>query len=238
MKKLDPYEVQLAIQFSERLSTVDLWITMAEELLGAARILEADVVQYWSEVRIEKGRVAGAPGRKCIQGAYFLLTAYAVENFFKALLIHKKRESFRNKLLTSIPKYINEHDLLRLAQTADMKLTLLEEDLLFRLSRSSIWTARYPVPTGPNAITAVREFSDGKTHLVAYYRPEDVDQIHTFVNRLREYVSWETGISDTSGLDPAGKLGIKTADCIRGYTSSVWATPRTLQVDQRREAYL
>jgi hypothetical protein len=201
MKKLEPHEVQLAIQFSERLADAELWIGKAEELLSAARILEVDVVQYWSEVHVNDGRVVSVPRRKNIQGPYFLLTAYGLENYFKALLVHKHRRSFRNKLLTKIPDYIKEHDLLRLAGEVAMKLTVLEEDLLFRLSRNSIWAARYPVPTGPNGITAIRQFSNGKMYLVAYFRPEDVDQINGFVNRLREYVIAETGISHNKGLD-------------------------------------
>lgn len=201
MKKLQPHEVQLAIQFSERLADAELWIGKAEELLAAAKILEADVVRYWSKVHVKDGRVVSVPCRKNVQGPYFLLTAYGLENYFKALLVCKNRQSFRNKLLTKIPDYIKEHDLLRLARKVSMKLTLLEEDLLSRLSRNSIWEARYPVPTGPNGITAIQQFSDGKTYLVAYFRPEDVDQIHGFVNRLREYVIAETGISHNKGLD-------------------------------------
>jgi hypothetical protein len=201
MKKLQPQEFPQAIQFSEQLANAELWIGKAEELLAAAKILEVDVVKYWSEVRVEDGRVVSTLGRKNVQGPYFLLTAYALENYFKALLVHKNRESFRNKLITKIPDYIKEHDLLRLAREVAMKLAVAEEDLLFRLSRNSIWAARYPVPTGPDGITAIQQFSDGKTYLIAYFRPEDVDRIHGFVNRLREYVTLQIRISHNKALN-------------------------------------
>jgi len=191
----------MSIQFSEQLANPDLWIGMAEELLAAAKLLEVDIVQYWSEVHVEDGRVVRTACRKNVHGAYSLLTAYALENYFKALLVHKNRESFRNKLLTRIPRYIKQHDLLRLAREVSMKLTIVEEDLLSRLSRSSMWAARYPIPTGPTAITAIRLFSDGKTYLVAYFRPEDIGLVHAFVNRLWEYVTKEIGISHNQALN-------------------------------------
>ncbi|MCX5886547.1 MAG: hypothetical protein NT096_11675 [Proteobacteria bacterium] len=204
MKKLQHHEFQLAIQFSEELTNTDLWIDMAELLLAAAKLLEAEVIQYWSEVRVEAGQVVSTPSRKNVHGPYFLLTAYALENYFKALLVHKNRESFRNRLLTKIPNYIKAHDLLGLARKVSMKLTIVEEDLLSRLSRSSMWAARYPIPTGPTAITAIRLFSDGKTYLVAYFRPEDIGLVRAFVNRLREYVTKEIGISHNQALNQRG----------------------------------
>lgn len=204
MGKLQPHEFQLAIQFSERLADPELWISMAEELLAAARILQVDVVQYWSEVHVEGVRVVSAPCRKSVQGAYFLLTAYALENYFKALLMHKNRETLRNRLLTKIPNYVKQHDLLQLASEVGIKLTVIEEDLLCRLSRNSMWAGRYPVPTGPNSISAIRQFSDGKTYLVAYFSPADIDRVNDFVDRLREYVTVEIGISHNKVSDSTG----------------------------------
>lgn len=204
MGKLQPHEFQLAIQFSERLADPELWIRMAEELLAAARILQVDVVQYWSEVHVEGVRVVSAPCRKNVQGPYFLLTAYALENYFKALLMHKNRETLRNRLLTKIPNYVKQHDLLQLASEVGIKLTVIEEDLLCRLSRNSMWAGRYPVPTGPNSFSAIRQFSNGKTYLVAYFSPADIDRVNDFVDRLREYVTVEIGISHKKIPDPTG----------------------------------
>lgn len=204
MRKLQPHEIQLAIQFSERLADPELWIGMADELLAAAGILQVEILQYWSEVYVEGVKVVSAPVRKNVQGAYFLLTAYALENYFKALLVHKNRETLRNRLLTKIPKYVQQHDLLQLSSEVGIKLTVVEEDLLSRLSRNSIWAGRYPVPTGPNSISAIRQFSDGKTYLVAYFRPADVDRINDFVDRLREYVAVQIGISRDKAPNPTG----------------------------------
>jgi hypothetical protein len=132
-----------------------------------------------------------APSRRFLQGPYFLLIAYALENYFKARLVHRNQESFRNRLLIKIPNYINQHDLLRLAQAVEMELTVSEEELLFRLSNNSIWAARYPVPAGPNGIITAQKFSDGKSHLTAYLGPRDIDRIHEFIDRCRERVKHE-----------------------------------------------
>jgi hypothetical protein len=181
--RLDQYP--LFIQFSENLADPELWIRKAEELLVAARILEAYVVRYWSKVRVGKdGRLAHLPRGKHVQGPYSLLIAYAIEDYFKALLVYKNQGAFRNRLLNDIPSYFKTHDLLQLGRDVGMTFTIVEEDLLVRLSRNSTWAARYPVPTVPTGIAAMRQFSDGKTYLTAYFRPEDVDRIHRFLDRL------------------------------------------------------
>jgi hypothetical protein len=181
--RLDQYP--LFIQFSENLANPELWIRKAKELLVAARILEAYVVRYWSKVRVSKDRrLTRLPRGKYVQGPYSLLIAYAIEDYFKALLVYKNQGSFRNRLLNDIPSYIKTHDLLQLGRDVGMTFTIVEEDLLVRLSRNSTWAARYPVPTGPTGIAAMRQFSDGKTYLTAYFGPEDVDRIHRFLDRL------------------------------------------------------
>ena len=190
-KKIQRYQLLQAIQFSERLSNATLWIEKAEELFVAAQILEVEVVKYWGEVRFEGTRLIHASCRKFVQGPYFLLIAYTLENYFKALLIHRNRESIRNRVLAKIPKYINEHNLLRLAHAVGMKLNVPEEELLFRLSNNSIWAGRYPVPADPNGIITVRKFSDGKSRLTAYLGPQDIDRIHAFIERCRKSIKQE-----------------------------------------------
>ena len=171
--RLDQYP--LFIQFSENLANPELWIRKAEELLVAAAILEAYVVRYWSKVRVSKqGRLTHLPRGKHVQGPYSLLIAYAIEDYFKALLVSKNPGGFRNRLLNDIPSYMKTHDLLQLGRNVGMTFTMVEEDLLVRLSRNSIWAARYPVPTGPTGISAIRQFSDGKTYLTAYFGPKDI----------------------------------------------------------------
>ena len=154
--RLQPDQLLKAIDFSNRLTDTKLWLRMADDLIAAANILEVEVVKYWSEIQVENKQIVSTSNRKYVQGAFSLLVAYALENYFKALLIHQERKSLKNKLLSKLPKYLSSHDLCKLASKSRFKLDLSEEELLSRLSRSSIWAARYPILVGPNALTAMQ----------------------------------------------------------------------------------
>lgn len=177
-----------AILFTERLVDTRAWVEKADELYTAARILEEDILRYWSAMSIQNGQVIGIPNRTLVQGPYFLLVAYAVENYFKALLIHRHRTSLQHKLLSNLPDYLKKHDLIELARDCKLMLDLSEEELLSRLGRNSIWAARYPVPTDSTGLAAMKKFSDGKAYLTAYLGPNDANRVHDFVDRLRGLV--------------------------------------------------
>lgn len=186
--RLQPDQLRQAIDFSERLTDAKLWVRMADDLLAAANILEAEVVKYWSEIQVENNRIISTPNRKYVQGAYSLLIAYALENYFKVLLINRDRKYLKGKLLTELPKYLKKHDLVKLASESKFKLDVSEEKLLFRLSRSSIWAARYPIPIDHYKLANMKMFSNGQYYFIAYYAPDDINRIHNFVDRLRNHV--------------------------------------------------
>jgi HEPN domain-containing protein len=177
------------IDFSNRLTDTSLWIRMADELVDAANILEAEVIKYWSEIQLdEHNHPVSASGRKYVQGEYSLLIAYALENYFKALLIHRNQKDLKGRLLTKLPGYLHTHDLGELASKLKFKLDTSEEELLCRLSRSSIWAARYPIPIGPEALANMEKLSNGQSYLVAYSAPQDIKRVHNFIDRLRNHV--------------------------------------------------
>jgi len=193
--RLPPDQLLQAIDFSNRFTETELWIKMADELIAAANVLEAEIVKYWSEIRLdEHNRPVNTSGRKYVQGAYSLLIAYALENYFKALLIHRNKKDLKGWLLnkklvnTKLPKCFFKHDLGRLASELKVKLDISEEELLCRLSRSSIWAARYPVPIDAEGLANMKKFSTGQSYFIAYYAPQDITRIHDFVDRLRNYV--------------------------------------------------
>ena len=161
----------------------------ADELIAAANILEVEIVKYWSEIQFDEHKQpVNTSGRKYVQGAFSLLIAYALENYFKALLIHRNQKDLKGWLLAKLPGYLNQHDLGKLASKLNFKLDASEEELLCRLSRSSIWTARYPVPIDADGLANVKKFSTGQSYFIAYYAPQDIKRICDFVNRLRNYV--------------------------------------------------
>jgi hypothetical protein len=191
-KKVDPNHLTQAIMYSEQLVNTESWIAKADELLAAASILETDIMQYWSAMSIENGQVLGIPNKKLVQGPYFLLIAYALENYFKALLIYRNKDSLRNRFFRPLPDYLKKHDLIELARDVNLAIDLAEEELLLRLGRNSIWSARYPVPDGPGAL-AMKKFSDGTYYLTDYLGPNDLSRVRGFVDRLRGIVIKETG---------------------------------------------
>jgi len=177
------------IDFSNRLTDTKLWIMKADELIAAANVLEVEVEKYWSEIQIgEHNQPVNTSGRKDIQGAFSLLIAYALENYFKALLVYRNQKNLKGWLLTKLPRYLNQHDLIKLASKLRFKLDISEEELLCRLSRSSIWAARYPIPIEPESLANMKNFSTGQSYFIAYYAPQDIKRIHDFVDRLRNYV--------------------------------------------------
>ncbi len=186
MSKLKPTpNLSEAIEFSHRLIDTSLWIRNAEELQAAAAVLEIDIRLYWSECRVKDNHDIQVSNRKYVQGPYSMLMAYSLENYFKAIIIHDKSDSLRGILLTNLPRYLNDHNLVQLAKQAKVTLDISEEELLNRLSRFSTWAGRYPIPTGPNALTTMQKLSDGKTYLAAYLAPHDIDRINKFIARLR-----------------------------------------------------
>ena len=186
--KPQPHQVLQAIQFSERLTDTRLWIEKADELISAANLLEAEALKYWSEIKVENTRIVSIPNRKNVQVAYLLLIAYALENFLKALLIHQNQKTLKGRLLQKLPSYLLSHDLIELSSKARFNINVSEEELFCRLSRFSIWKARYPVPLYSDALANMKILSDEKAHFTDYYKPQDINLIHNIIDRLRKYV--------------------------------------------------
>ena len=190
-KKFDPRRMFEAIQFSEQLSDPQLWLRKADELLAAARVLENEIQAQWAEIKVENGHIVSASGRIDVHAPYFLLVAYAVENFFKGLLVHRNRAELRGWVLSSLPQYLNEHDLIKLAKRVGFSTDVAEQDLLTRLSRNSIWAGRYPVPTGPDGTRALKQYKDGRVYLTALFYRDDARRVHDLLDRLRSCVAAE-----------------------------------------------
>jgi hypothetical protein len=192
-KKLNPSKLLQAIQFSEHLCNAKAWMQKAEELLAAAYLLEDEIRTQWAEIKTDRLQVVRTSGRTSIHGPYFLLIAFALENIFKAILIHRNNKMLRNLLLTSLPTYISDHDLIRLARKSEFPTSVTDQDLLVRLTRNSIWVGRYPVPTGPDGMRALEKYADGNIYLTAFYALEDLDRLRNLVDRACSFFLTEFG---------------------------------------------
>ena len=190
-RRLQPKQILQAVQYSEKLIDTTLWIGKADELINAANLLREEVIKYWSEIKIENGKIVGIPNRKNVQQAYFLLITYALENFLKVLLVHQNQKKLKGLLHQKLPDYLLTHDLIKLSLTAGFKINLYEEELFCRLTRFSIWKARYPIPINSDILINVKILSDEKAHFTDYYKPQDIHLIDNIIDRLRKHVLTE-----------------------------------------------
>lgn len=167
------------------------WIQKADQLMEAAHLLEIELTRYWNSVSLED-EVPEVPPELVslgnLQAPYFMLVAFAIENYCKAELVQANKKELRNRILKRLPKYLNDHDLRRLVGRLKLSLSVREEELLARLTRCSLWVGRYPVPTGSNGMRNVEQFSDGRVYLLAQFTGADCQRIHDFVVRLRKQV--------------------------------------------------
>ena len=122
-------DLSQTIDYSQRLLDSRGWIRCADSLLFAARLLETEIRQQWSEVIVEDGQVVHTSGRQDVHGPYFLLIAFALENFFKAVRVSLERPQLRNRLIAVLPPFLNEHDLLKLASAAKLSVEATVSEL-------------------------------------------------------------------------------------------------------------
>lgn len=197
-KKPADQEFIFLFQYLERLLNWKLWIDKAEELLAGARAVEPQVRSLWDvieanfkEGRYSKGGEAPQQLPQNLQGAYFTLVAYALENLFKARIIWEHEDALRNQVLNTggkLPAIVKDHDLIRLAKEAYFVIDVGDEDLLTRLHWNSVWAGRYPVPVDCGGLKNVKVYSDGKGYLTAYFSPNDIDRLNALIQRVKTYV--------------------------------------------------
>ena len=93
------------------------WINQADLLIEVSKKLEPNIKKYWLTTSkyfdINNGTYTPPPGfkpKRLLQGTYFMLLAYAIENYFKAIMIMEFEATYRGEILrTRIPAH--EHDL-------------------------------------------------------------------------------------------------------------------------------
>jgi len=79
-----------------------------------------------------------------VSGSATLLFGLAIENLLKAIIISKEPKPVENGKLRDWPG--NGHELIRLAENANINLNMQQRDLLNRLVAFIEWAGRYPVP--------------------------------------------------------------------------------------------
>jgi hypothetical protein len=167
---------------------------MADEMLEASKVLEPQLRRYWSVVmtntkegKYDKGREYPHIPPPNLHGPYFILVSYALENLFKAIIVRERGDEIRSQFAQkgSLPKLINEHNLVNLSKKANMEMDIKEEDILTRLSRQSKWKSRYPVPVELRDLQNIIQYSDGEPYFTDYYAPGDLDWLNAIAQKVR-----------------------------------------------------
>ena len=148
-------------RFQEQMSNYQLWLYKADELVRVAKILDGHVDKDWARAlkRINN------PNRKVedptmfpiIQDIQMMLYSYALENYFKAIIV------FTNPSICStneLPEEIKKHNLIVLAKRAQFPINHNVDDieLLLRLERNATWQGRYPVPSSYRKISSIYRY--------------------------------------------------------------------------------
>ena len=200
-KKLNGQSVTSLVAHLERLLECKLWTDKVEELLTAASALEPLVREHWNVAiaNFDEGRYNYDGGKSPrtppinLQGPYFMLVAYALENLFKVVMIQQDKKEHGDHISVKrqerLLNRIKGHDLVALAEAAQLTINVSEEDLLVRLSQNSIWAGRYPVPVDWDKLKNVKVYSDGKSYLTACFYPHDVDRLNALVRRVKTRVT-------------------------------------------------
>jgi hypothetical protein len=196
MKRMNSKQIFYYIQYQEQVLNWQLWIKQADELLAASKKLEPSIKKYWLNTTEHfdpiKGTYSPLPGYKpkqLLQGIYFMLTAYAIENLLKAILIRQSTEDYKREVMRTheLPKDLKEHDLMVLINKTNLKTNQTEINLLSRLYRSSVWQGRYPVPVKAVQLTSIVMHGE-EAHFTAFLAPNDIPNLKLLIKRIRKHI--------------------------------------------------
>jgi hypothetical protein len=188
---------QFTIQYLDSLLNPRLWLDIADKLLEASKVLEPLLHQFWSvvitnerEAKYNKGEESPYKSPPNLNGPYFILISYALEDLLKALIIQEQGEEIRHRFLQrgTLPKLLDEHNLVVLSNRAKFDISFTEEDTLSGLSRQSKWKGRYPVPFKLDDMRNLTKYSNGKSYFVDYYTLGDLNIINAIIKRARNKV--------------------------------------------------
>jgi len=184
-------------QYRQQFSNWLLWLDRAKELTRAARILDEHVDKDWSDARSITNNIQIAYPK--LHNTQFMLYSYALENYFKALIIFT--DPTISEKPAKIEKHIKTHKLPQLAEDAKFEATEEEKELLLKLWQNADWKGRYPVPMSPKKLS-IKYYTDGSracaTIYSADYSSEDRNAIKRLLKRVKSHVNTITKQSETS----------------------------------------
>jgi hypothetical protein len=184
-------------QYRQQFSNWSLWIDMAKELTRAAKFLDKHVDKDWDNFRRIINKNTKQIQSPILQDIQFMLYSYALENYFKALIIFTDPKMSEKP--AKIKTHIKTHKLPQLAKYAEFKLEPKEAELLSRLWRNADWQGRYPVPLSPKKISS-KYYTDGNRACTTVYSSEDHNEIKQLLKRVKNHVNSITKQSEKGNV--------------------------------------
>lgn len=156
------------------------WIQTARDLLASLGLFLPQLKKDWQTYVQDKEKQLAPPVH--IHRIFLLLSAYTFENLLKAVIVQRSAWP-DSQVERSIPNELKKHDLLSLAHSANISLTIEEQELLERLTEFAIWRGRYPVPTRIEDIQP-KKLRSGIVTTAGSMRGSDMREVEQFCNRL------------------------------------------------------
>lgn len=181
------------------------WFAAADELQFSAELLKPQVVGWWAGLKAwqeSKERPRKFPALGCHSIA-MMLYAYVVENLCKGALIRDGLVDASGDAVikNGLPKELHNHDLRYLVGAVGMTTSDLEQELLTRMTRASVWRGRYPAPVKYKVDLHVLRLDNGERHSASWFGATDLERIEALVARIREHIG--AGRSYTVARDAA-----------------------------------
>jgi hypothetical protein len=184
-----PIDSTYDARFRDRVLDAKAWDDTAIGLLEAARQLEPKVREFWTHPGSPRPWSDSWRGwADEFVAVYFMLSAFAIENFLKARIIRANHNRFRAEVdaRRRLPAALRSHDLSRLAEQAGKPgLASGYAHILKRLTRSATWYGRYPAPTKPQGLDRFAESPDREPILLTSYSSDDLAEIARVLAELR-----------------------------------------------------
>ncbi len=175
-------------RFRHRVLDADAWDETAVQLLEAARQLEPKVREFLANLGSPRWSESWRGWADEFVAVYFMLAAFAIENFLKARIIRENLDRFQVEVDSKhrIPSDLRTHNLLNLAVNAGKPdLARGHADILKRLTRSATWYGRYPAPTTAEGLDPFTESPDGEPISLTHYSSRDLEEIERVIAALR-----------------------------------------------------
>ena len=167
--------------FNHDVNRPSSWLLSARDLVGEMKSIAANLRTAWTEFHLRGSSEQNAPPRG-MHRVYLLLSAIAVENLLKAVLVNQAKWP-DSQITQKLPDELHSHMLLDLATKVALPLGDHEVDLLERLTEFGIWLGRYPAPTMLHH-TKPKKLKSGMVNLSGFMYGSDIREVESLVNKL------------------------------------------------------